>query len=224
MAISTAVDLSAVARVLGIQTNFVDLRGGSILFLPQRIAVIGQATTEAVVAVGFDFTKTQFSSSVAVGEKYGFGSPLYLAARELFPINGDGIGTIPATFYPLADGTDASISAITPTETLTGSGTFFVRMNNIDSEKFVINETDTDTIIATSIFTVIQATAAMPMIAVDAVASVTLTAKWGGASSNDIIVDVIGPSAEIGVSFAIDDVTTGASNPTIDAALAQFGG
>jgi len=36
MAISTAVDVSAVARVVGIKTTFKDLRGGSIIFLPQR--------------------------------------------------------------------------------------------------------------------------------------------------------------------------------------------
>ena len=47
MALSTAVDLSAVARVVGIKTEFVNLRGGNVVNLPQRIAVFGQGSTHA---------------------------------------------------------------------------------------------------------------------------------------------------------------------------------
>ena len=36
-----AVDQSAIARVVGIETKFQDLRGGRVLYLPQQIAVIG---------------------------------------------------------------------------------------------------------------------------------------------------------------------------------------
>ena len=48
MAISTAVDLSAVARVVGIKTQYKDLRDGGILYLPQRVAVVAQGSTDAV--------------------------------------------------------------------------------------------------------------------------------------------------------------------------------
>ena len=47
MALSTAVDLSAVARVVGIKTEFVNLRGGNVVNLPQRIAVFGQGNSAA---------------------------------------------------------------------------------------------------------------------------------------------------------------------------------
>ena len=39
------VDVSAVARVLGITTEFKDLRGGNARFLPQRIAVFAQGSS-----------------------------------------------------------------------------------------------------------------------------------------------------------------------------------
>ena len=45
MALSTAVDLTAVARVVGIKTEFVNLRGGNVVNLPQRIAVFGQGNS-----------------------------------------------------------------------------------------------------------------------------------------------------------------------------------
>ena len=45
MAISTAVDQSAVARVVGIKTEFKTFGGPGVTFLPQRIAVLGQGNT-----------------------------------------------------------------------------------------------------------------------------------------------------------------------------------
>jgi hypothetical protein len=38
---------SAVARVVGIDTQFVNLREGNVVLLPQRVGLIGQGTTVA---------------------------------------------------------------------------------------------------------------------------------------------------------------------------------
>jgi len=113
MPISSAVDASAVARVVGIKTAFKDLRGGGILFLPQRVMVVGQGNSAAV----YSTVKAQYTSALAVATVYGFGSPLHLAALQLFPNNGDGIGTIPMTVYPLEDDGAGVVSTgdITPT-------------------------------------------------------------------------------------------------------------
>ena len=96
MAISTAIDASAVARVVGIKTEFVDLRAGAAILLPQRIALVGQGSTAATFAT----TKRRVTSSTEVGQLYGFGSPVHLAALQLLPLNGDGVGSIPVTVYP----------------------------------------------------------------------------------------------------------------------------
>ena len=73
MSLSTAVDVSAVARVVGIKTEFKDLRGGGILYLPQRLAIIGQGNTLSV----YSTDKAQVTSALAVAQAYGFG-PLYI--------------------------------------------------------------------------------------------------------------------------------------------------
>ena len=117
MAISNAVDPSAVARVVGIETVFRDLRGGRVTLLPQRVAVIGQGSTAST----YTTTKRQVNSALEVGSMYGFGSPLHLAVSQLLPVNGDGVGTIPVTVYPLQD--NAAGTAATRTITVTGTAT-----------------------------------------------------------------------------------------------------
>jgi len=56
--ISSAIDQSAVARVVGIKTAFVNLQGG-IFLLPQRLAIVGQGNSSAVYAT----TKRQITSN-----------------------------------------------------------------------------------------------------------------------------------------------------------------
>jgi len=220
MAISTAVDVSAVARVVGIKTEFKNLRGGGIVYLPQRIAVIGQGSTTSTYAT----TKQRLTSAFAVGSTFGFGSPLHLAALQLLPTNGDGVGTIPVTFYPLADD-GAGVAAagdITPSGTVTTQGSYRVVVNNIASEAFVVSDGDTVAGIVTKMTTAINANINMPVIATDSTTTVDIAAKWAGTSSNDLTVEVVGATTT-GVSFAITQPAGGLINPSINDAAAQFG-
>lgn len=220
MAISTAVDASAVARVLGIKTLFKDLRAGGILFLPQRIAVVGQGATAST----YSTTKKTFTSALAVATDYGFGSPVHLAAKQLFPVNGDGVGTIPVTIYPLDDDGAGVVSTgdITPTIAGTENASYLVRINNIDSASFVISVGDSVAAVVTAMTTAINANLDVPIIAVDGTTKVDFTSKWKGASANDIFVEVIGPTA-IGNTFAITQPVGGLVNPDVDTALTQVG-
>jgi phage tail sheath gpL-like len=131
-----AVDASAVARVVGLTTEFKDLRGGAVLNLPQHIAVFAQGSSDAV----FSTDKWRATSAGAAGAKYGFGSPIHLALRELMPANGDGVGSIPVTVYPLTDdGSGVAASGdITPSGTATEAAAYRVRVAGILSEEFVI--------------------------------------------------------------------------------------
>lgn len=219
MGLSTAVDASAVARVVGIKTEFKDLRGGGILFLPQRVAVIGQGATLST----YSLDKLQVTSAQQAAETYGFGSPIHLAVKELLPVNGDGVGTIPVTVYPLEDDVSGVAAAgdITPAGAQTEAASYIVRVNEIDSESFVISVGDTVAQIVTAITTAINAVLDMPVIAVDSTTTVDLTAKWEGVSGNDIFVEVIGVS--LGTTFAITQPNGGLVNPDIDSALAQVG-
>lgn len=224
MGVSTAVDISAVARVVGIKTAFKDLRGGSILFLPQRIALVGQGNTAAV----YPSTKLQITSALQAATVYGFGSPIHLAAKQLFPVNGDGVGTIPVTVYPLVDDGAGVPSAgdITPGGAQTEDASYIVRINNIDSNEFVIASGDTVATIVTTMTAAINANLDMPVIAEDATpgtsTEVGITSKWEGTSANDIIIEVIG-STTAGTTFAFTQPTGGLVNSDVDDALNLVG-
>lgn len=217
---STAVDISARAQTLGIKTQFKDLRGGTALLLPQRIAVVGQGATAST----YSTTKAQYSSAADVGSAYGFGSPLHLAAKQLFPDNGDGVGTIPVTFYPLDDDGSGVAAAgdITPAGSQTVAASYRINVNNILSEPFTISVGDTVADICDAITAAVNAVLDMPVVAVDNTTDVGLAAKWKGTSSNDIVVSVVG-SATAGTTFAITQPTGGLVNPDVQTALDQVG-
>lgn len=217
MTISTAVDLSAVARVVGVKTNFVNLREGAVL-LPQRVAVIAQGNTAAT----YSLDRKQFFNAVSVGETYGFGSPAYLAAREFFPANNDGIGTIPFTIYPLADGTTAAVGDLTPSGgPQTSTEEYVVKVNNIQSEKIVIPKDTVATAVIALIVAAVNAEIKMPVVVSDGTTKVDFTAKWKGASGNDLFIEIIGPAA--GITYAITQPTGGAGNPDVQDALDKVG-
>ena len=219
MPTSTAVDISAVARVLGIKTAFKDLRGGQILNLPQRIVPVGQGSS----ASSYSTTKQQYTSADAVGAAYGFGSPLHLVARQLFPVNGDGVGTIPVTFYPLEDDASGVVStgAITPTGTATATAAYFIRVNNIVSNTFVVETGDNVAAVTAKVTAAISAIKEMPMLAVDGTTDIDLTSKWKGSSANDLFIEVVGEGS--GITFAVTQPTGGLVNPDVDPSLSQVG-
>jgi len=130
------IDASAVARVLGIETKFQEMRTGGILFLPQRVAVIAQGQSDVV------YSSQKFSplSAGEVGRKMGYRSPAYLAALQLMPIDGDGVGSIPVTILPLQQlgGATASTGDITPSGTQTQAAPYRLRVGGVRSAPFVV--------------------------------------------------------------------------------------
>jgi len=220
MAISSAVDASAVARVVGIETIFKEFRAGSILKLPQRIAVVGQGATLA----SYSTNKVQVTSASQAGNLVGYGTPLHLVTKQLLPVNGDGVGSIPVTLYPLDDAGSGVAAAgdITPAGAATSTGSFKVVVNEIQSEEFVINTGDSIATIVTAITTAINAVLDMPVVAVDNTTDVELTSKWKGTSANDITVRVDG-LVSVGITFGITQPTGGLVNPDVDDALNQVG-
>lgn len=214
------IDASAVARVVGIDVVFKDLRGGSILFLPQRIAVVGQGSTTAT----YSTDKAQVTSALAVANTYGFGSPLHLAVLQLLPTNGDGVGTIPVTVYPLVDDASgvAATGDITPSGSATVAASYIVRVNEIDSNSFVIDVGDSVSDMVTAMTTAVNAVLEMPVIASDDTTEVGLLAKWEGVSSNDIFVEIIGTTTA-GVTFVVTQLSGGLVNPDVQPALDQVG-
>ena len=213
------IDASAVARVLGVTTRFTDLRAGRVLFLPQRIAVFGQGRSDAT----YSSDKFQATSAQQVGERVGYGSPLYLAAREMFPANGDGVGTLPVTFYPLQDdqAAVAATGSISTTGTATENGTLRILVGGVPSARITVTEGDGPSDLAQPIADALDAVLAMPVSAAVNVDDVDLTAKWKGASGNAITLDVEGEVDGIVVSFT--SMADGATNPEVGDALDKIG-
>ena len=220
MSVSTAVDQSQVSRVTGIKTTFKDLRNGRISALPQSIAVVGQGSTASV----YSNVKKQVFSALEVAQEYGFGSPLHLAVCQLLPPNGDGVGNIPVNVYPLDDAGGGVVAdgSITPVVVPTAAGSYQVNVSNILSTAFTIAVGDTIADVVDKMVAAINGVLSMPIIAVDGTTLLTFTSKWKGASANDIVIEVIGPTT-IGNSFTIVQANAGASNPDVDSALAQIG-
>lgn len=220
MAISTAIGASTVSRVLGIKTAFTDTNIGGVLYLPQRIAVIGQGAS----AAAYSLDKKQIFSAYEAGETYGFGSPIHLAARQLLPDNGDGVGTIPVTVYPLRDNESgvAAAGVISPSGTVTKAGAFSVSVNGETSAAFSLAVGDTGAAIANKIINAVNGVLSMPVIASLATTTAALTAKWDGTSGNDLLITINGPT-DTGVTFGITQPTGGLVNPAIDGALARIG-
>lgn len=219
MAISTAVDQSALARAVAVETKSQDLRLNSVVYLPQRVAVVGQGNSASTYAL----TKTTFTNASVVGATYGYGSPVHLAAMQLLPVNGDGLGTIPMTIYPLEDAIGAlpSEGDITPANAATSIGSYRVQVNGVLSEAFIVDIGDSVADIVAAMVTAVNAVLTMPVIASNNTTDVVLTSKWAGASANSIKLSVVGPS--VGVTFAFTQPVGGATNPDVDDALALFG-
>lgn len=130
------VDASAVASVLGISTTFEDMRAGGVLNLPQRLALFAQGKS----GTSYSTEKWTATSAGAAAAKYGFGSPIHLALRELLPVNGDGVGTIPVDVFPLDDHASgvAASGSITPSGTPTAAASYRVRVAGYLSDAFTI--------------------------------------------------------------------------------------
>jgi phage tail sheath gpL-like len=128
------------------------------------------------------------------------------------------------TFYPLEDDLSGVASAgdITPGGSPTEAASYLVRINNIDSEEFVIDVGDTVAQVVTAMTAAINAVLEMPVIATDSTTKMDLASKWKGTSANDIYVEVVG-STTAGNTFVVTQPTGGLVNPDVDTALNQVG-
>jgi len=212
-------EATAIARGVGIKTQFQDLRRNTILYLPIEVHVFAQGASAAV----YSNDKFRPLSADEVGARVGYGSPANLAVRELLPVNGDGVGTIPVWVYPLSDDGAgvAAAGAIAPTGTLTASATLRVAINGILSEQFTLGVGADPAAFSTAAAQAVNAILEQPMIGVAAGSTVNFTAKWKGSSGNGLYIEVIGDAE--GMTFAITQPTGGAANPALTPAINQLG-
>lgn len=131
------IDASHVARILGISSEFIDLRSGVAALLPQHIVVIGQGST----AYTYPSSKFLALSMQQVATRVGPGSQLAGIYDKLRPVNGDGVGSIPITMIPLTDhesGTPATGAVAISAGTATKTASYRIKVGGVPSAEFVI--------------------------------------------------------------------------------------
>ena len=223
MGISNAVDAGVVSRTLGIKTEQVNFNAGRVVFLPQRVALIGQGNTAAT----YPAAKRQVTSHNEVGALYGYGSPLHLAAMQLLPDNNDGLRSIPLTVFPLsdADRSQAAAGTIEAAGDVTTQRTIRILVAGQQSNQIVLTVGMTATQVAAAIIVGINGVLTMPVTAVidnTDDTQVNITAKWAGTSGNDITLSLSGAS-DSGTTLAFVQPTNGAADPDVQTALDQIG-
>lgn len=216
MAISSAISASAVGRAIGVQSEFTDLRAGRIAFLPQRVAVFGQGSE----TVTYSTARREVFSAAEVGEVYGFGSNLHLAAMGLF----QSIGNIPVTVYPLnkAAGAVAAAGTITPSGNVTKTAAFTVYVGGFATAQAIANVGETAAQVAAKLSTAINDLYYSPVVATEAAGVVTATAKCLGETGNRIKISVSGPT-DAGITFAVVQPTGGTGIADVATALTLMG-
>lgn len=215
-----AIDISAVARVVGVDTQFTDFRAGQAQFLPQRVAIFAQGNDGAV----YPTTKRQITSAFEAGQLYGHGSQVHLIARQLLPANGVGVGSVPVTVYPLEtpSGGAAATGKITPAAAPTGAGMARVFVGGALTPTVSFNAGQTVSEVCTAIADAINGVTWAPVTATATATDVNLTAKWSGDAGNGIkiVADETGSAA---VDLAVTDMAGGTGIAAVTDAIERVG-
>lgn len=225
--ISTAVPAGAVASVFGNQFQYVNLREG-LAGLPQVIAIF--ATFDPAKTAVVNDVPVQIFTEVEAGEKFGFGFPAHLAARQVFRKS----GIVPVFVFPIdeagaAVAGDGSILVVADTGA-SSSGTISLYIGGQRVPVTIANGTAA-TDIETAITAAINAAINLPVTALvdgSEVDQLNITSKYKGAIAQDITLAVNLTEAEKdaspgGVSFTITALTSGAGTPVITTALGNMG-
>lgn len=174
---------SAVSRITGLETHYKNFNTGNAAMLPQQLAIVGQGNDNTIYSL--DEYEIE-GSAETVAQKYGYGSPLHLAALQLFPKAG-AMATFPVYILPVKKGNQWTAAngeiLVTGTATKAGSGT--ISIGGIDAE-FTVAKGASGADAMANIIESINAILEMPAMAAavaedgDKPAHIGLTAKWSG--------------------------------------------
>lgn len=224
---TVAVGSERVAKIVGYALTTGDFSEVSPN-LPQSIAIIGEAN--AANQSGLSLEPLQILSAKQAGDVYGYGSPIHMIARILFPNSGSGIGGIPVLVYPQAEagGATAKVYEVTPTGTATANGTHTIVIGGrytLDGASYniTINEGDSTAEITQKIEDAVNNALGCPLSAASTDYEATLTSKWKGLTANSVTVQVDTNGDDLGISYAINSTASGAGTPAVTSSLEKFG-
>ena len=151
---------SAISRVTGVDVAYKNFNVGKAAMLPQRVAIIGQGNDD--VTYSLDAYECD-GTAATVAERYGYGSPLHLAAMQLFPTTGNA-ASFPVTIYPVKMKSDATKAAgnILFSGTATAAGRITVSIGGNDISIFAAKG-DTAEKISTAAVLAVNAELSVPV-------------------------------------------------------------
>ena len=218
------ISAAAVSRVCGVSTEYKNFNSGKAFMLPQRLAVIGQGNDDAV----FGSEKFEIEGSAnTVGEKYGYGSPLHLAALQFFPQNGTA-ASFPVTIYPLKKAEQAlpARASIEAAETdsekgalANGSGVIYI--GGVPCE-FTVKKGEKAAAILQSIKAAVDGVLRCPVKTEDiSEKKLPFVSRWSGESANMITLEI--DAVIPGITFTVKKFSGGAVDPDVGTALDKIG-
>jgi len=209
---------SAASRVCGVDVEYKNFNVGNAAMLPQRLAIFGVGNDDA----DYSLDKYEVGGSAAkVGDRYGYGSPLHLMAKVLFPPAGN-TATFPVTIYPLkkASGALPAEGAINVTGQASANGSGSVFIGGVEIE-FAVNKGDNAAAIMATIIAAVNGSMDSPARAETKSGEIILTSKWAGESSN--MISLQAECGVDGVMLTLDAFEGGAIDPDITPALTKIG-
>lgn len=221
-----AIPESWVSRITGVTVTPKNFNVGKVQMLPQQLVIIGQGNDDVV----YSLDKYECLGSAAeIGERYGYGSPLHLAARQLFPQTGKS-AAFPVYICPVVKGDSgfvkASGSILVTGTAATAAASCILNLGGIDIQLAVAKGATADAVMA-DIVSAVNGVLERPAVAEVIEASgedpayVKLTARWSGALGNRISLSMSGDIP--GLTVAITAFADGAGVPAIDDALTAIG-
>jgi phage tail sheath gpL-like len=223
---SDAVGSERIAKIVGYKLakgNFAE----SSPNLPQRIAVIGEANTANQGSL--DLEPFECTSAQQAGERYGFGSPIFLQMRILRPTSGGGAGGIPTIVYPQAEpaGAAEKVIQVSPTGTVNANGTHTVVIGgrySLDGGSYDINlvSGDTSNEITQKIENAINNVLGCPVTASSTDYEAVLTSKWKGLTADGITLSIDTNGNDLGITYSITSLQSGSGTPTVTSSLEKF--
>lgn len=228
MALSNAIDASALASVVGYALGFKNFSTAS-KSLPQRISIF--SVIQGSLQVGFnDWDKRHTMSSVQeVLDLFGI-CPAYYVMRILKPVSGGGVGSIPIDVYPIQEGTGiTSGGQLTVTGTATKTVEHVVKFNGrefIDgqSARYVVESGDINSAIAVKMVNAINGVFNSSVVASDGGSGIVdFSSKFTTIVANEIGLLVDTKQDAAGIVYTVPTFLGGSGTVDISGALAEIG-
>lgn len=228
-----SVDSSRLASVIGYDARPGQFSGATPN-LPQRIVILGQPNKANEANINENEVK-EFSILKNVGDRYGYGSPIYNIFKILRPISGTGVGGVSTVVIPqkAPDTATAKQINVEPSGSATGNATHTLvisgrrRVAGARYDFTVANGDSVATIAQKMVDAVNNALACPGTATLDTTETTTesclVESKFEGLISDELNIEVDTNNNPVGVTYTTTNVTSGAGVPAIQNALDKFG-